>query len=60
MDAEDLKELKSQIKSLHSKLDKYNEKTVQNSADIAWLKRGMFGSIFTYIGAIVYAKAGGS
>jgi hypothetical protein len=59
MDADDLKELKQQVKSLHAKLDKYHSATIKNTTDITWLKKGMFGSVFTYVGALVYAKFGG-
>jgi hypothetical protein len=55
-----LAELKAEIKSLHTKLDTYNSSTVKNTADIEWLKKGMFGTtFFTYVGAFVYAKFGG-
>jgi hypothetical protein len=52
-------ELNESVKALHTKLDKYHESTIKNTTDIAWLKKGMFGTFFSYIGAFVYAKFGG-
>jgi uncharacterized protein YlxW (UPF0749 family) len=52
-------DLKAEVKSLHTKLDTYHKTTIENTTDISWLKRGMFGTFFTYIGAFVYTKFGG-
>lgn len=60
MDEEFKKDVKEQFKTLNDKLDKYHEQTTKNTTDIAWLKRGMFGSVFSMIGAIFYTKFGGS
>lgn len=59
MDDRKYEVLREDIKALHAKLDKYVESTTRNSADIAWLQRGMFGSFFTYIGAAIWVKFGG-
>ncbi len=53
-----LTELRTDVKALNVKLDQYNTQTVKNTTDITWLNRGMFGTIFTYFGAIIYSKFG--
>ncbi len=59
MDADRFTELKDRIEALHGKLDKYTENTTKNTTDITWLKKGMFGTIFSYFGAMLYTKFGG-
>lgn len=60
MDNENLlKEVREDVKALHVKLDTALLQTAKNSTDISWLKKGQFGTIFTYLGALAYIKFGG-
>lgn len=59
MDKQDVSEIKAELRALNNKLDKYHTETTTNKTDIAWLKRGMFGTFFTWIGAVLYTKFGG-
>lgn len=58
-----LLELRSDVKALHGKLDasllKSASETAKNTTDIAWLKKGSFGSVFAYLGALAWLKFGG-
>lgn len=58
MDEATAKEIKAGIKDLSKKLDAYHEQTIKNTTDIVWLKKGMFGSFFTYIGVVIWTSLG--
>jgi hypothetical protein len=54
-----LKEVRQDVKDLHEKLDKALTQMTKNTTDIAWLKKGSFASVFSYLGALAYIKFGG-
>lgn len=56
MQEELLKEVRDDVKALHAKLDAQMNQTTKNTTDISWLKKGSFGSVFAYIGALAYVK----